>query len=359
MMKSFINNPQNLEKSIQLIRAAGRPYMFNKDFLIDAGFTESSAVLYNNLFVALGMVEANGKPGKEYGRFLESEDESKAVISEKIWEKYTEVFAEERHIYNLPIEKISPIFKKVYGDEHSDSFVNLMASTFKALVDFAGLTSIKKTVSHELVTAEEHVNGVSEDVFDELENDSIDDDPDDEIQLQEYEHSEETNQVEDEDDDSLKMETPETTADENTESLFETESETESGSKTDKDEDVDYLMNMLGETPKINDEKEDKVMDTKVLNNGTDHQEDAAEKNDTFLKKALVKRVELLQKLDRNEEAIEALDQLVKFFEKSDEPDKDEVLSKSLIQKAEILEKLGNDEKTLEAYDKYISRYFK
>jgi tetratricopeptide (TPR) repeat protein len=358
MMKSFINNPQNFAKSVQLIRAAGRPYMFNKDFLIEAGLTESSAVLYNNLFIALGLVEANGKPGKDYGRFLQSEEESKIVISEKIWEKYTEVFAEERHAYDLPVEKISEIFKKVYGDEHSDSFVNLLASTFKALVNYAGLNSIKKAVSPELVAADEHVNGVSENVFDEDDSKSIEDDTDT-VEVQEHEHNLD-NETAEESAEEIPFEIEAASgiiSDEGPEpGLSDTNSESEKGSKN---KDTDHLMDLINETPKIKDEKKDNNMDTDVLNNGADHREKTAEKNDAFLKKALMKRVELLQKLNRDEEAIEALNQLVEFFENSDEPDKEEVLSKSLIQKAEILEKLGNDEETLEAYDKYINRYFK
>lgn len=362
MMKSFINNPQNFAKSVQLIRAAGRPYMFNKDFLIEAGLTESSAVLYNNLFIALDLVEANGKPGKDYGRFLQSEEESKIVISEKIWEKYTEVFAEERHAYDLPVEKISEIFKKVYGDEHSDSFVNLMASTFKALVNYAGLNSIKKAVSPELVAADEHVNGVGEKVFEKTDGKSIEDENADDVEVQEHDHNLQNETAEEEEVDEenpFEIETADVTAYNDSKHDFDSETNTES-EKSSRNKDADHhLMDLIDETPKIKDKKKNNDMDTDIFSNGSDHREETVEKNDAFLKKALVKRVELLQKLNRNEEALNALDQLIKFFENSDDPEKEEVLSKSLIQKAEILEKLGNDEETLEAYNKYINRYFK
>lgn len=328
-MKSFINDPKNFENSFQTIRSAGRPDKFNKDFLIELDFGESKAILYNNLFLALDLVDADGKPGKDYGRLINSVEESKSVISEKVWEKYTDIFAEERHAYSLPVEKLTDVFKKVYGDEHSDAFLNLMASTFKALVDYAGLKSSKKTPAKELVASEEYVNGVDEQdgAFEEV---------------------------------PVEEKKAEMTGVETSVHIHEEAVSTEGPSdESDSRHSVDFLMDLIQETPNSNDNKKEDTVNTNIIENDEKQLTNGKYESDEFLKKALVKRVDLLQKLDRNDEAVNALEQLVQYFEKSDHPDKDQILSKSLIQKAELLEKLGKDEETLAAYEQYIQRYYK
>jgi len=329
-MKSFINDPKNFENSLQTIRSAGRPEKFNKDFLIEAGFGESKAILYNNLFIALDLVEEDGKPGKDYGRLINTEEESKSVISEKVWEKYTDIFAEERHAYALPVEKLTDVFKKVYGDEHSEAFLNLMASTFKALVDYAGLKSSKKAPAKELVAAEEYANGVHE------QDGALEQVP------MEEEKAEMTGA-----DSSVRIheEAPDSTE--------------ETADESNSQHSVDFLMDLIQETPSSKYNKKEDTVNTNIIENDEKQLTNGKEESVEFLKKALVKRVDLLKKLDRNEDAVEALEQLVNYFENSDHADKDHILSKSLIQKAELLEKLGKDEETLAAYEQYIQRYYK
>jgi hypothetical protein len=119
-------------------------------------------------------------------------------------------------------------------------------------------------------------------------------------------------------------------------------------------------MDLIQETSKTSDITEEDTVNTNISENDEKQLASGEKGSDEFLKKALVKRVDLLQKLDRNEEAVHALEQLVQYFEKSDHPDKDQILSKSLIQKAELLEKLGGkDEETLAAYEQYIQLFFK
>jgi len=347
LMKSFINDPKNFENKIREILSADKPDHFNKDFLITRGFNESNSILYSNLFISLGLVDEKGVPAPDYDRFRKSEADSRIVLAEKIWDKYTSIFAEDRHIQDKPIEKISEVFRKVYGTEHSESFVNLLALTFKALIDYADLRTPKKIVEPEMVISETYTNGVSEDASDEVRNGS-DETGDGEIEdslltdpfaeLEDEWKSENTI-------DELTDRIPEREHQEILDDLCNDSEQTENDKKKDT---VD---------PDTSKKETQKMTDTDTLVNRTVQ----ADKNgNDFLLKALFKRANLLKKLDRVEEEVKALDQIVEYFDNSGEhPDNEDVLSKTLIRKAEILEQIGDDENTLAAYEDYIQRFYK
>jgi hypothetical protein len=113
LLKNFINDPHNFETSIKNILDAGLPDKFNKEFLVKSGFKESSAILYVNLFMSLGLLDDDGLPNDDYSRLISSEAESRIVIAEKVWQKYSDLFAEEKHNNTKQIEKIKEIIKKV------------------------------------------------------------------------------------------------------------------------------------------------------------------------------------------------------------------------------------------------------
>jgi len=347
LMKSFINDPKNFESKIREILAAGKPDHFNKDFLITCGFNESNSILYSNLFISLGLIDEKGVPAPDYDRFLKSEADSRTVIAEKIWDKYTPIFAEDRHIQDKPIEKISEVFRKLYGNEHSESFVHLLALTFKALIDYADLKSTKKIFEPELVAAEIYTNGVSDDSSDEVRNERKEtgDGEIDESLLTdpfaELDDEEKTENKIDEYSDSILENDHQEILDD----LCNDSEHPENDKKKDTGEPDTYKK----ETPKMNDTDTliNKSVQTDI--NGND-----------FLLKALFKRANLLKKLDRVEDEVQALEQIVEYFDNSGKhPENEEILSKTIIRKAEILEQIGDDEKTLAAYEDYIQRFYK
>lgn len=350
LMKSFINDPKNFDNMIKVILSAGKPDLFNKDFLVNCGFSESNSILYSNLFISLGLIDEKGVPVPEYSRFLRSDEDSRLVIAEKIWEKYTPIFAEDRHIQDKPIEKISEVFRKVYGIEHSESFIHLLALTFKALIDYAGLKTTKKIIEPQLVTAETYTNGVSE---------HSEQTEDEELGL----HSE--SDIDETDDTLLRDALPGSEDEEKTDSKINDHSETDPDLEHTDILDELFSDNELSENDKQKDTVENdtsykdtkKMTDTETLVNRTVQNE---KNGNEFLSKALFKRANLLQKLDRVEEEVEALNQIVEYFDKEGKNSGNEdILSKTLIRKAEILEQLGDDEKALAAYEDYIQRFYK
>ncbi|MEX0930040.1 MAG: hypothetical protein WDZ53_11570, partial [Balneolales bacterium] len=82
---------------------------------------------------------------------------------------------------------------------------------------------------------------------------------------------------------------------------------------------------------------------------------EAARSQVEFLSKALIKKSELLQSLERNDEAVSALDQIIEFCKANESDDNLEVLSQTYFIKAEILEKLQQFDEALLAYNEFIS----
>jgi tetratricopeptide (TPR) repeat protein len=300
-MNTFIKYPRNFKNNIELIRSAGRPEVLTRDFFKQAGLDSSSAKEYVELFRSLELVDHFGKPSTDYGLFIGSEFESRSVISEKIWKCYIRLFEEERHAYDLDESELIGVFTRVYGNDSSESVIKKMVSTFKALVNYAGLSSINNTITQELAIAGDHMNrnGISKQngkttIDDLLGNRSV-------FPTTEYED--------------------------------------------ERKHSVDFLIELIQDPPNIN------------YRNGKSGKRANSPKK--FVPIVLKRRYDLLKKLDRFEEAVSALDQIIDFYENSSSKNKEELISKYMIEKIELYELLGDDNLILTLYDEFIERFHK
>jgi hypothetical protein len=334
LKKNFINDPENFEQSMEKIRDAGVPETFDKHFLIKNGFKDSVAVLYVNLFTSLELVDEEGRITNDYERLVSSDSEARMVIAEKVWQQYSELFAEDKQIYEKSTEKITDIFKRVYGDDHSETYLKLLASTFKTLVEYAKLQSGKKIAVLEEFSNENYLNGTTE--------------TDEEVDSETYLN--EDSEPENSDSDSI-------------ESIND---------YSYSDEDLQETDNLINELIQSEIAPENEQPDPEMMteeNYVTDPQTEESETAPTTTKKVnsdnineqlaliLSKKVELLQKLNRPKEAITAIDMLIGFYDKSEREDRTEVLSKTLIRKSEILEEIGMEEEALSACDEFLDRF--
>ncbi len=333
LKKNFINDPENFEKSMGKVLEAGVPDKFDKHFLIEKGFKESIAILYVNLFTSLELVDEEGNTTDDYERLVSSDSEARMVIAEKVWQQYSELFAEDKQIYEKSIEKITEVFKRVYGDDHSETYLKLLATTFKTLVDYANLQSGKKIAVLEEVASEAYLNGTSE-------HDGIEE-MDSGISMQE---------------DADFNNTDSESAEINNDQPYSEEELQES------DTIIDELIESEIDSEQIIPEPEKMTQETSVTENLKNESEaDLASGNKDInqqLALILSKKVDLLQKLNRPKEAVEAIDMLIDFYDKSDRADRTEVLSKTLIRKSELLEELGMEEEALSACDEFLNRFF-
>ncbi len=300
-MKTLIKNPKNFKKNIECIRSAGRPEMVTPDFFKHSGLDSSTAEEYVELFKTLDLIDINGKPSTEYGLFISSEFESRSVVSEKVWKCYIRLFEEERHAYDLDEFELFGVFRRVYGKNYSASDIKQMVSTFKALVNYAGLSSTNRTLTQELAIAGDHMNR-----------------------------------------NGASKRNGKTTIDDllGHRSVFpSTEYEDE------RKHSVDFLIELIQDPPNIN-----------YRNGKSENRVNSSEK---FVPIVLKRRYELLKKLDRFEEAVSALDQIIDFYENSSSKNKEELVSKYMIEKIELYELLGDKSLILTLYEEYIDRFNK
>lgn len=303
-MNTFIKKPKDFKKNIERIRSAGRPDVFTLDFLKDSGLDLSTANEYIELFKSLELVDMNGKPSTEYGLFISSEPESRSVISEKIWKSYIKLFEEERHAYDLDESELFGVFKRVYGYEYSTITIKEMVSTFKALVQYAGLSSTSKSLTQELAIAGDHMNGNGisnrngKSIIDDLlGNRSV-------FPTTEYED--------------------------------------------ERKHSVDFLIELIQDPPNTNYRNNESVNGKSV--NGV-------QSSEKFLPKVLERKYGLLKKLNRFEEAVDALDQIIGYYEKTDNKNKEKLISRFMIEKIELVEQQSDDTRTLTLYEEFIERF--
>lgn len=322
LINTFINEPEKIQESINKIRKAGEPEIFDKSYLITIGFESSGAVLYRRLFVMMGLVNEDGSLTPDFSRFLSSEEEARTVFSEKIWEGYTQVFVIEKNALHENTDQLMEVFRKIHGDETSDSYIHLLASTFKALAEFAESKPKKTGAVTNGVKNGNYTNGHANGETNSEEADFLED-----LMNNVSEHRYNFKACE-----SQKQETAAVA------------------------EEPGQEMETL---PPPSEIKETAPEEKPKVSQATPMIEKRAGKIDNnMLTKALMKRAELLQMLERYEEAETAFDQMIDFFEKSDTPERDVVLPDMLMRKAEICEKNKHFEKALMAYEDVMNRYY-
>jgi hypothetical protein len=336
LKKNFINDPENFEQSMGKVLAAGVPDKFDKHFLIENGFKESIAILYVNLFTSLELIDEEGSTTDDYERLVSSDSEARMVIAEKVWQQYSDLFAEDKQIYEKSTEKITEIFKRVYGDDHSETYLKLLATTFKTLVDYANLQSGKKIAVLEEVASEAYLNGTAD-------HEDIED-MDSEMTLQEV------TDIDNPDSESTDIN--------NDQSYSEEELQ-------ESDTFIDELIESKIDSEQNIPEPEMMTQESSITDNPANESEqdlatpDTSENRNINQQLALIlsKKVDLLQKLNRPKEAVEAIDMLIDFYDKSDRADRTEVLSRTLIRKSELLEEIGLEEEALSACDEFLNRF--
>lgn len=80
-------------------------------------------------------------------------------------------------------------------------------------------------------------------------------------------------------------------------------------------------------------------------------------KDDTKLHKALIKKADLLYKLERYESLLPTLDQIIEYFDRANEPFLSEAVSSAIIRRAFVLYKLNKHDQALPALDRVITRF--
>ncbi len=121
------------------ILTAKAPEKFTIKFFENLGFTSSNDRLFINVLKVIGLLDEMGIPTNKYFEFMD-QSKSKKIIAEGIRKAYEDLFQINKNAQNMSKSEIEGKFKTLTSGSKGQRAISFMASTFKALCDYADWT---------------------------------------------------------------------------------------------------------------------------------------------------------------------------------------------------------------------------
>lgn len=133
---SYLVAVKNVRPFFDSLITAKAPNAFTQNFIKGLGFKSTNDRLYIGLLKGLGFLDANAVPTERYFRFLD-QSQSKKVLAEAIEEAYGDLFAVHTKAQELAVADVKNKLRTLTQGKYSEKVIALMASTFKALAEYA------------------------------------------------------------------------------------------------------------------------------------------------------------------------------------------------------------------------------
>lgn len=372
--EAFLVNTKNFDSIINaLVEHTDDQITINSNLLEELGYTDPNDLLLVRLLKDLDIIDNEGKPGKFYEEFRDPRTTRKALAkglcsaNEKLFDQYPK-------IHQSSPEKIQDVLKEVFQGEKTDLIIKYIANTIHKVINYAGVSTIDKVLKGEPVPAAEiatlNTNGApseedslqmnqtedteDNDLLDAWHNDDIEEEEEENVHTEKAEANRDNDTEEDTDEDDFDtVEYGETKEDplpieKNTGNTSENEGTpipsgpTESNATDEIDTDPFDLETPLAEATQKNDTMKDTIT--------TDEH--------NFVHKALLRKSDLLHKMQRWEELLPTLEEIINRYDNEQQPPKlREAASRSIIRRATTLLKLNRDDEALSALETVIERF--
>jgi len=158
----YMPSVKNLHQILDKMQKASSPEAFGYDFLKDLGFTSSNDRAIIKILKYLDFLDSSGRPQDSYRDFM-NDKISKKVLGKRLTIAFDDLFKSNKEAYKMTVDDLKGWFKTKTGK--GDSVATKIATTFKALADYADFKNIddikkdpeiKKEISKE--TERESVN---------------------------------------------------------------------------------------------------------------------------------------------------------------------------------------------------------
>lgn len=136
LLSSYLVTTKNLNSFFNSLITAKAPDVFTQKFLENLEFKSTNDRLYIGLLKGLGFLDATAVPTERYFKYLD-QTQSKKILAESIREAYSDLFAVNVNANELTVVEVRNKLKTLTQGKNSGLVINLMANTFKALVDYA------------------------------------------------------------------------------------------------------------------------------------------------------------------------------------------------------------------------------
>lgn len=137
---SYTLKPNSVPAYFDAILDAQPPERFSIKFLERLGFTSTNDRLFLGILKDLGFLNRDGTPQPRYYNFMDR-SQSKVVLAEGIKEAFGDLFAVNTKANEFKVEDVKNKLRALYAGKKSDLVINNIASTFRALCDYADFSS--------------------------------------------------------------------------------------------------------------------------------------------------------------------------------------------------------------------------
>ncbi len=136
LTSSYLITTKNLDSFLNSLLTARAPEVFTQKFLESLEFKSTNDRLFIAMLKGLGFLDQTAVPTERYFKFLD-QTQSKQILAEAIREAYEDLFSVNTKAQELSQQEVKSKLKTLTQGKPSDKVLGLMATTFKALVDYA------------------------------------------------------------------------------------------------------------------------------------------------------------------------------------------------------------------------------
>jgi hypothetical protein len=152
---AYLTSTKKLGRILVGIQNAQAPKQFSTRFIASLGFSGAPDRLIIGVLKSLGFLSPEGHPTKRYFEYLDA-SQSRCVMADGIREAYADLYQINRRAHEMTNSEVKNKLKTLTQGQFSDSVLEKMAGTFKALSQHADFTTPPPTPATETptVTAE-------------------------------------------------------------------------------------------------------------------------------------------------------------------------------------------------------------
>lgn len=151
----YMNSVKKLHAMLDAIQNAGVPETFNKDFLVDLGYTSSYDTSLIKVLRYLGMLDSSNKPQDSYRQFVDH-TKAKKVLAERIRVAFDDLYLSDKNAHTKQATQLKGWFKTKTGS--GDAVAKKTASTFKSLADYADFSGPIPSTQKPATEKDDHTN---------------------------------------------------------------------------------------------------------------------------------------------------------------------------------------------------------
>ncbi|GAA5521161.1 DUF5343 domain-containing protein [Aliifodinibius salicampi] len=372
--EAFLVNTKNFDKIIEaLVNYEDREFVIDSSLLEMLGYSDPNDLLVVRLLKDLSIIDQDGEAGKYFDEFRDPETTKKA-LTRGVLDAYAPLFEKDPQIYKADIGDLKKAFNEVFNGKKTDLIVKYISGTFQKITNYCGAGTIEAVMDEreeafeteneseaELAVANHSSNGM----YHAGQNSSIDMDKNTEHDSDSGSANPYTSNNTDKPSRNNDIGTDRTSDFEDSSSYDDSEDQSEAD--FDPFETVDDEGEDFQEKEK---KKQTQAVDNDPVELNTSLSEIDVKKTDdgpintandsdqeNLVQQALIRKSELLHKLQRWDELIPTLNKIIQRFDNTEHSYLEDVVSQSIVRRAFVLVKLNRNDEALPALDNVINRF--